>query len=222
MTFDQHGLHIQTMDSSHISLVRLELKPQFFSHWKCQVPLTLGIHTEILLKWLLLAKKSQISWHIPNDTLLNITFEKEGRVTSLSMRAIDIDDEKLGIPDYEENVYLVVKNTTIKEWIDTVMMTKGDIHFKIDKDDFVCSSSSIEFGEVIVKEPLKNMLSHTFRKDVNIVINRNGGKLFAVYSTCGPQCHFSISNDQPAHLKIALDDHQSYIEYFIAPKMVEE
>lgn len=219
MTFDEHGLHIMSMDSSHTSLVRLELQPQFFSQWKCPTPLTLGIQTEILLKWLLVAKKSQITWHIPNDTLLNITFEKEGRVTSLSMRAIDIDTEVLAIGDLEDDVYMVVENTIMKEWMDTVMMTKGDIRFKINSAELTCSSSSVEFGEITVKEPLKNLSSSTFRKEVDIAINHNGGKSFAIYSACGPQCHFGISNEQPSHLKVILDDHHSYIEYFIAPKM---
>ena len=224
VTFDQNGLHIMTMDSSHTSLIRMELLPTFFSQWKCEVPLTIGLHTEVLVNMLLKAKKSQISWHVPNDSQLNITFEKDGRQILFSMRAIDIEDEALDIPQMTDDVGFFASNTTVKEWMDTVMMTKGDIHFKITNEDFVCSSETIEFGEVVVKESMtgNHIQSHNYNKDVNITINHNGAKSIGIYSMCGSQCYLGISNNMPAHIKIALDEKQSYIEYFIAPKMEED
>ena len=223
VTFDQQGLHIMTMDSSHTSLIRMELNPDFFNQWKCQVPITLGLHTEVLVNMLLKAKKSQISWHVPNDTQLNIQFEKDGRVTSFSLRAIDIDDEALAIPEMVDDVGLFASNTTVKDWMDTVMMTKGDIQFKLTKEDFKCSSETIEFGEVVVQEMMNgnHIELHNHKEDVSITINHNGAKSMAIYSACGQKCYLGVSNAMPAHLKIALDDNQSYIEYFIAPKMEE-
>lgn len=223
VSFDQHGLHIMTMDSSHTSLIRMELTPSFFSQWKCEVPITLGLHTEVMVNMLLKAKKSQISWSVPNDTQLNIQFEKDGREILFSMRAIDIEDEALAIPEMVDDVGLFASNTTIKDWMDTVMMTKGDIHFKITKEDFMCSSETIEFGEVVVKETMtgNHIQPHNYKEDVNISINHNGAKSMAIYSACGTKCYLGVSNKMPAHLKIALDENQSYIEYFIAPKMEE-
>eukprot|EP00955_Chlamydomonas_euryale_P091088 364595-Chlamydomonas_euryale.AAC.13 len=44
------GIHMQSMDSSHVCLVAFELKSDGFDHFRCDRPLTLGINLENMAK----------------------------------------------------------------------------------------------------------------------------------------------------------------------------
>lgn len=44
------GIQMQSMDSSHVCLVSFDLRDSGFSHFRCDMPLTLGINLENMAK----------------------------------------------------------------------------------------------------------------------------------------------------------------------------
>lgn len=224
ISLDDRGMHIMTMDSSKTSLVRLELTTSFFEQWSCAVPLTLGIHTETLSAALQKAKGARVSWRAQNDTTLEILFDKDSRTTSFALRSIDIEDDALDIPEMVDDVGLFTSDTVIKDWMDTVLMAKGDIAFQVSPQELACSASTIEFGDIAVKEPMQdgNIRLHNFKEDVDITLSFHAAKSFATFAACGKACFMGFSNQMPSRLKINLDDGDSYIALYVAPKIVDE
>jgi proliferating cell nuclear antigen len=69
--FTPEGMSIQTMDTSHISVVELNIPANWFSEYDCEQSITLGIHIGILSKILSTKDKSQ------NLTINNSTNDQD-------------------------------------------------------------------------------------------------------------------------------------------------
>lgn len=93
------------MDSSHVSLVGLNLKAEGFDHYRCDKATVLGINTSTLSKILKCASNDDVitlKTAEGSDTL-TLIFESpnQDRISEFEMKLMNIDSEHLGIPDTE-------------------------------------------------------------------------------------------------------------------------
>ena len=222
ITFDHTGLHIMSMDRSKTSLVRLHLTPDSFETFECSVPITLGLYTESLVGCLQKAKSSKLRWKINNNTTLSVILLHEDQTTEFQIRAIDIEEEQLDIPELDDDMALQVDATVLREWTDKMMMTKADCQFQITREKFQWSSTATEFGTITHCEPLngKRIESLAVRNTVDITLSTQAVKAMSMFSHCGSTCMLGFSNEQPTRLKVELL-YGSHLCLFVAPKIVD-
>ena len=67
LNFNENGLNIQTMDSSHVSVVMLDIDKQFFDKSQCISPITIGINLDLLTKLLKSVTKKDHLRLVKND-----------------------------------------------------------------------------------------------------------------------------------------------------------
>ena len=93
------------MDSSHVSLVGLNLKAEGFDHYRCDKPTVLGINTATLSKILKCAgNEDVITLKTTEGTdTLTLIFESpnQDKISEFEMKLMNIESEHLGIPDTE-------------------------------------------------------------------------------------------------------------------------
>lgn len=95
--FTEKGLHMQVMDSAHVSLSSLLLTQDVFEHYTCEENLTLGLH----LKSLILAlrnSKGPLTLFSTGDKL-SVDVRKNSGNAHYSMNLLDIESDHLGLPD---------------------------------------------------------------------------------------------------------------------------
>merc|ERR1719362_1910979 len=104
-------ISFQGMDSSHVSLVSLQLTEGGFENYRCDSNAVLGIQFAALNKILkCMTSKDSLSIQAQDDgDIINFIFESQDqkRYSNFELKLNDIDQEQLGIP---ETVY----STTIK------------------------------------------------------------------------------------------------------------
>ncbi|XP_078173797.1 proliferating cell nuclear antigen-like [Carex rostrata] len=106
-----NGLCLQSMDSSHVALVSLQLLPHSFERFRCDRNLTMGInlaHLSRLLKCAANEDVITIKADDQNPDTMSLMFEnpKHDRISDFEMKLMDIESEHLHIPDtsYEATV----------------------------------------------------------------------------------------------------------------------
>jgi len=223
VTFDEHGVHIMSMDMSKTSLVKLLLTPTSFKKYRCVTPITVGMYTETMVLILQKAKKNELVWKALNDMSLSIILMNEDQKCEFSLRAVDIDEEQLDIPELNDDILIKVENSVLREWTDKLLMAKSDVLFQISDSTFICSSSSTELGKVIHSEPMggKRIETVAFREKVNITLSFQSTKSMLMFSNCGEMSTVGFSNSQPSRLKVQLGD-GSYLCLYVAPKIVDD
>jgi proliferating cell nuclear antigen len=101
------GIYAQAMDSSHVSLVALEMKHSGFEHYRTDRTTTLGVNMGSMLKILKCAGNDDAITLKAEDGAdhVNFMFEsrKQTRISHFKLKLVDIDTENLGIPptDYK-------------------------------------------------------------------------------------------------------------------------
>ena len=223
IVFDTQGLHIMSMDSSKTSLVRLELTPSSFESFECTAPLTLGLNTESLVAILQKAKASQLTWKVTGDTILSVFLAHDDQTTEFQIRAIDIDEDQLDIPEMDDDMVLEVEAPVLHDWMDKILMTKADVQFQITPLEFQCCSTDVQFGTIVHSEPLngKRIDALAVRSPVDITLSFQSAKSMLVFSKCGDRCIVGFSNAQPSRLKVNLGS-GSHLCLFVAPKIVDD
>jgi proliferating cell nuclear antigen len=93
------------MDSSHVSLVGINLKSDGFDHFRCDINTVLGINTGTLSKVLKCAGNDDVITLKKADgtDTLSLIFESpsQDRISEFEIKLMEIDTEHLGIPDTE-------------------------------------------------------------------------------------------------------------------------
>ena len=223
LSFDQNGLHIQSMDASKSSLVKLELHPSHFAAFTCTAPFHFGVYTETLCTILQRSKNSTLMWRSNGDTL-DMILTKDDQKTSFQLRSIEIEEDQLSIPELEDDVAVVVASEVMRDWMSKVHMAKSDVSFNITDTVISCSSESTEMGHIKHTEPLDGervrLVCH--RANVQISLSYHSTQSMAVFSGCGGEKSLvGFSNEQPTRLRVNMSDGHSYLCLYVAPKIEE-
>ena len=223
ISMDNTGIHIMSMDMSKTSLVKMEFEACEFEKYACSQPMTFGIYSEVLVNILQKVKKNKLVWRASDSAALTLVFVEDAQKTEFTIRTIDIDDDQLAIPELEDDVALRVPKEVIHDWIDKMLMTKSDVHFRVSQTEFSCESTSTEMGTIKCSEPIgtDRIVSVAFRKPVDMCLSAYATKSLQVFSgTGGDTCFIGLSNEQPSRIKVSLGDDSSICLY-VAPKIVD-
>lgn len=227
IAFDSNGLHIMAMDTSKTSLVKLDLKPDYFETFLCSSPMVFGVYTETLTNILQKAKQSSVQWQATGDLALTVVFTAKDFKTEFTLRSIHIEEDPLDITELEDDVSFQVSADVVRDCVDKVLMTKSDVVFTITNDQFVCSSESTELGEIKHTEPVGGERLHlnVFRNCVNIALSFHSTRSLVVFAGCGGNsCSIGFSNHQPSRIQVKLSPlhytSESTLCLYVAPKIM--
>ena len=103
--FSEAGMHVQAMDSSHVSLVSLQWDTSYFDHFRCDRPCTVGIHLSNLCKVLKCCDGEDVLTlsHREGEDVLSLLFESPhgDRVSDFELKLLQLHSDQLGVPDVE-------------------------------------------------------------------------------------------------------------------------
>jgi len=144
---DSNMISFQGMDSSHVSLVSLQLTEGGFENYRCDSNQVLGIQFAALNKILkCMTNKDSLSIQAQDDgDLINFIFESQDqkRYSNFELKLNDIDAEQLGIPDTDYGTTVKMPSSEFQRICrdlaaigDTVTIsaTKQGVQFAVDGD----------------------------------------------------------------------------------------
>ena len=95
--FTEKGLHMQVMDSAHVSLSSLLLTENTFEQYSCENNLTLGLNLKSLA---LVLRNSKGPLSLSSDgEKLDVCVQKNSGTARYSIHLLDIESDHLSLPD---------------------------------------------------------------------------------------------------------------------------
>jgi len=144
---DANMISFQGMDSSHVSLVSMQLTESGFENYRCDSNAVLGIQFAALNKILkCMTSKDSLSIQAQDDgDIVNFIFESadQKRYSNFELKLNDIDAEQLGIPDTDYATTVKMPSAEFQRICrdlaaigDTVTIsaTKQGVQFAVDGD----------------------------------------------------------------------------------------
>jgi len=229
-----NGITLQAMDSSHVSLVALQLKSEGFAHYRADRSIPLGINLASMSKILKCAGNEDVLTLKAEDNGDNVSFmfesPKQNRVSHFALKLMDIDSEHLGIPDTEYQCTVQMPSAEFQRICreiaiigDTVKITasKEGVKFQVAGDmgtgSIVCKSNPSADDE-------DDAVSVKCEEEVSLTFALRYLNFFAKATPLSNHVTLRMSPDVPLVTEYAIgeDGDLGKIAFYLAPKIEEE
>ncbi|NXP04529.1 PCNA protein, partial [Thinocorus orbignyianus] len=225
------GISLQSMDSSHVSLVQLTLRSEGFDTYRCDRNIAMGVNLNSMSKILKCAGNEDIITLRAEDNAdtLALVFEapNQEKVSDYEMKLMDLDVEQLGIPEQEYSCVVKMPSAEFAR-ICRDLSHIGDAVVISCAKDGVKFSANGELGNGNIK------LSQTSNVDkeeeaVNIEMNEPVQLTFALRylnfftkaTPLSPTVTLSMSADVPLVVEYKIAD-MGHLKYYLAPKIEDQ
>lgn len=226
----EDGLSIQAMDSSHVSLVAVELRSGGFDHYRCDRTISLGFNSANMSKILKCAGNDDVITLKAEDTAdsLMLMFESpsQDRIADFELKLMDIDSEQLGIPDTDYKCTIKMPSSEFQRIIrdlqvlgDTCVIscTKEGVRFSV--------SGDLGTGNVLIRsnstpEKEEDQVLIDMEEPVELTFALRYLNFFTKATSLGPSVIISMSPDVPVVVEYPIEE-SGHIKYYLAPKIDE-
>ncbi|KAK6643523.1 hypothetical protein RUM43_005033 [Polyplax serrata] len=225
------GIQLQAMDSSHVSLVSLNLKCDGFDKYRCDRNMSMGMNIGSLVKILKCAGVDDVVTIRALDNPDSVTFvfesEHQEKVSDYEMKLMNLDQEHLGIPDTD--YACVVKMPTMEfaricrdlsqfgESIG-ITCTKDGIQFSSSGD---IGSANIKLVQTANIDKEEEAVIIEKQEAVSLTFSCQYLNKFTKASPLSNQVKLSMSHDVPLMLEYGIADF-GYMRFYLAPKIEDE
>jgi proliferating cell nuclear antigen len=224
--FTKEGIMLQAMDSSHVSLVYLNLKSDGFDAYHCSNSLTMGMNIKSFYMILKCASDGDmITLKAQDDPrVLNIVFEANNnreKISEYEMKLIDLDVEHFEIPDKEYACVMRFNSPEFKK-ICTDSLRFGDVI------TINCTTDGVRFSSSSDKLITGNVTYRSENKDIDIKITQPVGLSFSLQTLihitkATPLSTFvqlSLTPNEPLLVEYKIEDFGN-LKYYLAPNISE-
>ena len=104
VTISPEGIYIQSMDTSHVSLISAAWPASKFAKYEAQGTSILGVNVGNFLKLLKCCNKSDqviLSLEHEESDTISISFQDATRSADFEMKLVDRDDDQMAVPEME-------------------------------------------------------------------------------------------------------------------------
>lgn len=225
------GFQLQAMDSSHVSLVAMQLKADGFEHFRCDRPISMGINLGNMAKCLKCAGSDDSITMKAEDTgdVVSFMFEapQQERFADFELKLMDIDAEQLGIPDTDYAANIRMPSSEFKRIV-TELSTIGDtVNVSVTKDGIKFSttgdigSANITCRQAASVDKQEDAIVIDLNEPVKLAFALRYLNSFAKATPLSSVVTLSMSQELPVVIEYRISD-MGYLRFYLAPKIEDE
>lgn len=225
------GISVQTMDTSHVCLVSLELNSDGFEPYRCDRNITLGLKAQTMLKILKCAgNDDSVTLRAQDSTdTLSIIFESQNseKTSHFDIKLMDIDSEHLGIPDTQYNAVVKMPShefqrvcRDLSQIGDSVLIacTKDGVQFSVQGD--------IGTGKVTLRQSCSvdkedEQTSIELNEPVQLTFAMRFLNFFTKATPISSTVSLSLKAASPLVVEYPIGDF-GHVRFYLAPKIEDE
>jgi len=231
-TFDcsETGVQLQAMDSSHVSLVSLNLKSEGFEQYRCDRNLSMGMNMASLAKVLKCANNNDIVTIKAQDNadIVTFTFENTNgdRTSDFDMKLMNLDQEHLGIPetDYACTVKMpsgewsrIVRDLSQFGESIVISCVKKGVQFSSTGD---VGTANVKLGQTSSSDG-EDSISIDLQEPVTLTFAARYLQAFSKAAGLSDQVTLNMSPEVPLVVEFKIGE-LGNIRYYLAPKIEDE
>lgn len=226
-----NGVSLQAMDSSHVSLVALFLRPEGFEHYRADRTLSLGINLASMSKILKCADNKDIITLKAEDQGDSVTFmfeePKQTRISHFSLKLMDIDSEHLGIPETNYSCVVKMPSAEFQRICREIAIIGDTVKISASKEGVKFNvSGDMGTGSIICKQSgavdeEADQISIKLEDEVSLTFALRYLNFFTKATSLSPTVTLKMSPEVPLVVEYKIED-MGHVRYYLAPKIEEE
>lgn len=225
------GIGLQAMDSSHVSLVSLNLRSDGFDTYRCDRNLSMGINLTSMSKILKCAGNDDAITLKAEDNADTVTFVFEStngeKVSDYEMKLMDRDVEHLGIPETDYSCVIKMPSAEFQRICRDLSQIGESVLICCTKEGVKFSASG-DLGTGNIKLAQS---ANVDKEEEAVIIEMNEGVVltfalrylnyFTKATPLSPQVTLSMSPDVPLVVEYKIAD-MGHVRFYLAPKIEDE
>jgi len=219
----EEKFYIQGMDTAHISLFELNLASSWFDVFEVPVPVIIGVDIKLLAAVLNFRDKEQnIELKIDKDgDKLYIGLMSEDSLNKeFEIPLMDIDEERLDIPNIEYPADFIMESKIFKELIDQMTFFGSSLTFDCDEEHIKMFSRG-DNGKMKVHISFDDVEEYSIEEEKKLKLKFSSQYIqwMTEYSHFIEKIHIYLSDTIPMQIYYSLDDDsdQNYVRFYLAP-----
>jgi len=233
------GMSLQAMDTSHVSLVAVQLKADGFEKFRCDRGITLGMNLGNLTKVLKCAGNDDtITIKSPDDTdKMTLVFETKdnSEESEYELKLMNLDCEYLGIPETSYSVNIKMPSSKFHRICRdlaqigdavTISCTKDGVRFSATGD---MGTGKVKVHQSASQDKKEETVSISMTEPICLSFALKYLNYFTKATPLSTQVSLSLAPDVPLVVEYNIvtgeDDEEidaGYIRYYLAPKIDSE
>lgn len=220
LLFDETGFSVGSMDDSHIAYVEIFLDSDYFEKYRCEKPFSIGVNLDTFAKVLKSTSAGDtltISYEEKHPDV--ITFSISPRNSEFTIKLLDIEQQKVEIPRYEDYLSVVKIPSVSFQKNCTDLAAFGDVIKMETMENIFEISCSGDLGDAKIK----------FSEGADAVIRTKPGQklvrefalkfliAFNKASSLDKTVELYFNKNAPLIITFNIGK-DSFIRYFLAPK----
>ncbi|CAM9189630.1 unnamed protein product [Sphacelaria rigidula] len=215
---------MQAMDPRHVSLCAVMIRSDGFNYYRCDRSLSLGLPITNMSEILEYVGNEDTVTLKAEDSADTLTIMKEDheRISGFKLKAINIDNEQLGIPKTEYNCTIQMPSAEFARIVKDLAVMGKTCTIKCDKDGVTFSvSRSLGVGSIMVQnnssvDREEEKVTVTMEEPVTLRVTLSYLTLFTKATPLGPTVTISMTPDNPIVMEYPIGTF-GYIRYYLAP-----
>ncbi|XP_070621973.1 proliferating cell nuclear antigen [Erythrolamprus reginae] len=225
------GISLQSMDSSHVSLVQLTMRSEGFDTYRCDRNIAMGVNLVSMSKVLKCAGNDDIITLRAEDNAdtLVLVFEtpNQEKVSDYEMKLMDLDVEQLGIPEQEYSCVVKMPSAEFARICrdlshigDAVVIccTKDGVKFSATGE---LGSGNVKLSQTSDVDKEDEAVSIEMNEPVQLTFALRYLNFFTKATPLSPTVILSMSADVPLVVEYKIAD-MGHLKYYLAPKIEDQ
>lgn len=228
--FKTDCMAIQTMDSSHVSILELNIPSRWFDSYNVSTDVVIGMNTILFLKVLTTREKGQ-SIHIElmssDSEKLNIQFQSENSMfnKTFELPMVDLDTDIMCIPEMEYQAEFSLPSSHLYGLVNQLKLFGDSMDICCSEEKITLCSNSVDSGKMMVNINIDDMTSFAIDEGqiINMSFSLNHLYNMVQFHKISTNMEIFLKEEFPFKLRMNLaGDSDAYISMFLAPKISDE
>eukprot|EP01088_Endostelium_zonatum_P021958 TRINITY_DN9015_c0_g1_i1.p1 TRINITY_DN9015_c0_g1~~TRINITY_DN9015_c0_g1_i1.p1 ORF type:complete len:264 (-),score=50.28 TRINITY_DN9015_c0_g1_i1:98-868(-) len=219
--FTEERIALQAMDSTHIALVSVEMRPDLFSEYTCPKKIVLGTKMESLHKILRCSTPEDDMTLRAQESgeVIRFVFESKNRVSEWELKLVNLETDPLVIPEQDYSVTLKMPSAELLRIYRVLTVLGETVLISAKKEGvFFSTSGDIGSGKEHIK-PSEEDVTITLEEPVEASFSLKQLGMFAKAHPLSKYVVLGLSDQQPISISFDFDDDTGSVRFYLAPKI---
>jgi proliferating cell nuclear antigen len=242
LQFTPERMYIQAMDSARISVLELILPAGWFSQYRCEVPVTLGIHVGVLHKILSARDKTQVL-HMHYDAMaasdrlevhmmlpdsLDTEAKRSGGDRTIFDKhfdtpLVDLECDVMEIPEIEYQVEITLPSVHFATLVAQMRGFGDHLDIQCNEERVTMSTMTAESGKMTVDVDNEDLIGFAIEEDqtVRMCFALSPLQTISQYCKISKDVDLKLHAEYPLRVEYKLDD-GGVASFYLAPKIGDD
>lgn len=231
INFKSDAMSIQTMDSSHVSILELNIPSQWFQTYTVESDVVIGINTVLFLKVLTTREKGQSVQILLSDSdsdKLNMKFHSENSMFNkdFELPMVDLDMDVLAIPAMEYQAEFSLPSSHFYGLVHQLKMFGDCVDIVCSEEKILLSSNSVDSGKMMVNIDIDDLTAFAIDENETLNMSFSLNHLYNMvqFHKITTSMEIFLKSEFPLkiRMKFSADLVDAYISMYLAPKITDD